>query len=147
MKSKLLFLSLIVPLALMLISAGPLYKDWGPWHTLKCLPGIDARVKCDTYNELYGQYRWRIEFRNRYKKKVHFSYDLLEVNDPPDTHGRKHLDPGEIGSSYTWVNTPPSKNMKVFIDEVCFDSNDNCWNPNVGYAKPECSPHLPQAIK
>jgi hypothetical protein len=52
-------------------------KKWGSWNTTDCLRGLDFRVRNDGYNKYAKKYRWSIEFRNRYRKKVYFSYKAV----------------------------------------------------------------------
>ena len=52
-------------------------QGWGSWNTTDCLRGLDFRVKNGGDNKYAKKYRWSIQFRNRYKEKIHFSYKAV----------------------------------------------------------------------
>ncbi len=83
-------------------------QGWGSWNTTDCLRGLDFRVRNDGYNKYAKKYRWSIQFRNRYKEKIHFSYKAVapsekyEIRRSGRTTDRLHIngDYGTRGSYY-----------------------------------------------
>lgn len=108
-------------------------SDWGQW-TQGGFSGLDYRVRCEGYNNY--SYKWNVQFRNRYKDKIHFGWEISDNNAPVTrTTNRTTLSSGgisDIGFGKSLNTSCGSGNaIYVYVDSVRFGENDS--GP---YAKP-----------
>ena len=109
--------------------------DWGRWNTTQ-YDGIDYRFKCSGYNESAKKYDWQVQFRNRYREKVHFSFKLADTNERVTrTSARLSLRSGSesSGSEYALLNAPcVNGTIGVYVNEVRIKEQDSgpYVNPN-----------------
>lgn len=104
-------------------------QGWGSWNTTDCLRGLDFRVKNDGYNQYADKYRWSIEFRNRYKEKIHFSYKAVapsqeqEIKNSGKTTDRLHIN-GNNGTRGSYYLVPSSNSIYVYVNRIRIGAND-----------------------
>ena len=102
---------------------------WGTWNTTDCLRGLDFRVRNDGYNKYAKKTRWSIEFRNRYKKKIHFSYKAVapseryEIRRSGKTTDRLHIS-GDNGKKRSYYLVRSNKAVYVYINRIRIGKND-----------------------
>ncbi|OSY89497.1 hypothetical protein WH52_02360 [Tenacibaculum holothuriorum] len=101
---------------------------WGNWNRTDCLRGLDFRVRNDGYNKYAKKYRWSIQFRNRYRDDIHFSYKAVAPNEKYDirssgrTTDRVHVDSGDTRGSYYLVRSGNS--IYVYINKIRLGEKD-----------------------
>ena len=104
-------------------------QSWGSWNTTDCLRGLDFRVRNDGYNKYAKKYRWSIQFRNRYRENIHFSYKAVAPNEKYEirrsgrTTDRLHVN-GNNGTrgSYYLVNS--SSSIYVYVNKIRIGARD-----------------------
>ncbi|ARV14318.1 hypothetical protein [Polaribacter sp. SA4-12] len=114
-------------------------QGWGNWNTTDCLRGLDFRVKNDGYNKYAKKYRWSIQFRNRYKQKIHFSYKAVSPNEKYEikqsgkTTDRIHVD-GNNGTKGSYYLVKSGSSIYVYVNKIRIGAKDygydyyNCDN-------------------
>lgn len=104
-------------------------QGWGSWNTTGCLVGLDFRVRNNGYNEYAKKYRWSIQFRNRYKKKIHFSYKAVAPNDRYDlirsgkTTDRIHVK-RNYGTRISNYLVKSSNSIYVYVNKIRIGAKD-----------------------
>lgn len=104
-------------------------QSWGRWNTTDCLRGLDFRVRNDGYNKYAKKYRWSIQFRNRYKKKLHLSYKAVPPNESYSirqsgrTTDRIHIDPN-YGTYKSYYLVKSSKSIYVYVNKIRLGKKD-----------------------
>jgi len=103
-------------------------EGWGSWNTTDCLRGLDFRVRNDGYNKYAKKYRWSIEFKNRYKESLHFSYKAVapnqkyEIRRSGKTTDRIHVNSGGKRGSYYLVNS--SSSIYIYVNRIRIHHKD-----------------------
>lgn len=104
-------------------------QGWGSWNTTDCLRGFDFRVKNDGYNEYAKKYRWSIEFRNRYREKIHLSFKAVspnekyEIKESGKTTDRIHVN-GNSGTYKTYYLVNSSSSIYVYVNKIRIGAKD-----------------------
>lgn len=104
-------------------------QGWGSWNTTDCLRGLDFRVKNGGYNKYAKKYRWSIQFRNRYKEKIHFSYKAVapseryEIRRSGKTTDRLHVN-GNHGTRGSYYLVKSSNSIYVFVNRIRIGPKD-----------------------
>lgn len=104
-------------------------QGWGSWSTTDCLRGLDFRVKNDGYNKYAKKYRWSIEFRNRYRQKIHFSYKAVapnekyEIRSSGKTTDRLHVS-GNNGTSRSYYLVKSGTSIYVYVNKIRIGAKD-----------------------
>lgn len=104
-------------------------QGWGSWNTTDCFRGLDFRVKNDGYNKYAKKYRWSIEFRNRYKEKIHFSYKAVapsekyEIRKSGRTTDRLHVN-GNYGKRGSYYLVKSGSSIYVYVNRVRIGAKD-----------------------
>ena len=52
--------------------------SWGEWKTHKCYKGLDYRTKFGEHSKYKGKYKWYIQYRNRYERKMHLTFSMSD---------------------------------------------------------------------
>jgi hypothetical protein len=104
-------------------------QGWGSWNTTDCLRGLDFRVRNDGYNKYAKKYRWSIQFRNRYKEKIHFSYKAVapsersEIRRSGRTTDRLHIN-GDYGKRSSYYLVKSSNSIYVYVNRIRIGPKD-----------------------
>ncbi len=104
-------------------------QGWGSWNTTDCLRGLDFRVRNDGYNKYAKKYRWSIQFRNRYKEKIHFSYKAVapsekyEIRRSGRTTDRLHIN-GDYGTRGSYYLVKSSNSIYVYVNRIRIGPKD-----------------------
>ena len=69
-------------------------SEWGPWGPDDCFDGIDYRVKKGDFNSYSQKWYWYLQFRNRYDRKVYFSYSVGEQGTKSEPDHRNYMEAG-----------------------------------------------------
>lgn len=101
-------------------------RNWGAWRESQ-FSGLDFRVKCGEYNDSAKKQTWYLQFRNRYQKKIYFSFKMADPSEKVTrTSGRTSLRSGaESHSDFALLNTGCSGMVAVYVNEVRFGENDS----------------------
>ena len=115
MKVKYLFFTLVLFVSVASLNAQS-WTDWGSWKSVSCFKGIDFRVKSKKTS--YGKYEMYIEFKNRYRKDIHFTYEI-KGGAYKNRNNRTTVRAGDVkkiwgGASYT------SDYFNVYLDRLRF---------------------------
>ena len=104
-------------------------QGWGYWNTTDCLRGLDFRVRNDGYNKYAKKYRWSIQFRNRYREKIHFSYKAVSPNEKYEirrsgrTTDRLHVN-GNNGTRSSYYLVKSGSSIYVYINRIRIGEKD-----------------------
>ncbi|WP_299665318.1 hypothetical protein [uncultured Polaribacter sp.] len=104
-------------------------QGWGSWNTTDCLEGLDFRVRNDGYNKYAKKTRWSIEFRNRYREKIHLSYKAVspgekyEIKKSGKTTDRIHVN-GNSGTYKTYYLVKSNSSVYVYVNKVRIGAKD-----------------------
>lgn len=104
-------------------------QGWGSWNTTDCLRGLDFRVRNDGYNKYAKKYRWSIQFRNRYKEKIHFSYKAVapseqnEIRRSGRTTDRLHIN-GNYGTRGSYYLVKSKNSIYVYVNRIRIGPKD-----------------------
>ena len=104
-------------------------QGWGSWNTTDCLRGLDFRVRNDGYNKYAKKYRWSIQFRNRYRENIHFSYKAVAPNEKYEikrsgrTTDRLHVNANN-GTRGSYYLVKSSSSIYVYINKIRIGSKD-----------------------
>lgn len=104
-------------------------QGWGSWNTTDCLRGLDFRVRNDGYNKYAKKYRWSIQFRNRYKQKIHFSYKAVapsekyEIRRSGRTTDRLHVN-ANYGTRGSYYLVKSSNSIYVYVNRIRIGPKD-----------------------
>lgn len=116
-------------------------NSWGAWNTMGCLDGLDYRVKCGEYNRFAKKYSWQVEFRNRYRKDIHFSFTAVEPHRKSEIKNsgktnRRHTVAANGGIERGWFLIDATSSIYVYVNQVRFGNQDipgteyyNCGSP------------------
>ncbi|MCI2228121.1 hypothetical protein MC378_03000 [Polaribacter sp. MSW13] len=106
-------------------------QGWGSWNTTDCLKGLDFRVKNDGYNKYAKKYKWNIEFRNRYREKIHLNYVMVspsrkqEIKRSDKAKYRVHIDGNSGTYKVTYSNLVNSNSsVYVYINKIRIGAKD-----------------------
>ena len=104
--------------------------DWGRWNTVSCHPGLDFRIGHSGQRMTNGKYVVVVQFRNRYRRTIFFSYVLREPGAQTDLKYRTYdgipaggIGPGEERRPYSpefFVDIPPGGGSNVLVQRVRF---------------------------
>lgn len=104
-------------------------RDWGSWNTTDCLRGLDFRVRNDGYNKYAKKYRWSIQFRNRYRERIHFSYKAVSPNEKYEirksgrTTDRLHIE-GNNGTRGSYYLVKSGSSIYVYVNRIRIGAKD-----------------------
>lgn len=95
-------------------------QSWSSWKTSSCFKGLDYRTKKTDYYESSGKHRWRVQFKSRYKEKIHFSYDIYSSSSDQSngSFGRTSINPG--GTDSDSRNLKNGDSIYVSVSRVRF---------------------------
>ena len=78
-------------------------NTYGPWRQSNSCPGLDYRVRVETWvkRNARGEWFWYVQFRNRYREDIHFTYTLARDRDEARSKrgGRIQVDGRSISSA------------------------------------------------
>jgi hypothetical protein len=107
-----------------LVSAGiSAQSEWSGWKQTSCMKGLDYRLQ-NTGNKFSGKTEWKVQFRNRYYKKIHFSCDITPPNQNSTLRDRLSLS-GNNGVKGTYFYVNSSFRVTVHIGRIRFGTTDN----------------------
>ncbi len=96
--------------------------EWSPWKSAECFGGLQYRVKkYETWN-LNQQYHYYFEFKNNYKQRVYFDFDLLGDNNKKEFGDRHTISPGQIIEFNHKMTHNYIKGSKLW--KLCFGKDD-----------------------
>ena len=104
-------------------------QGWGSWNTTSCLKGLEFRVRNGGYNNYAKKYKWYIQFRNRYKEKIYFSYKAVapsqrhEIARSGKTTDRLHIK-GNLGIRKSYYLVKSSNSIFVYVNRIRIGAND-----------------------
>lgn len=76
---NLLITILLVIVSVTVIAFKNATDDWGKWSSPNVkYEGLEVRVRRGDYNPYSKKWQWDLQFRNRYTKKVTYSYGCVE---------------------------------------------------------------------
>ncbi len=98
-------------------------QNWGTWgNPHDCADGLDWRIK-RTDIEFSGKTKWEIEFRNKYREKIYFSFGCSESAENIKVDERYGCKSGEIIKSFTFI--PSQKNrVYILVKDIRFGEKD-----------------------
>lgn len=101
--------------------------NWGAWSESSQFSGLDSRVKCGVYNDKAKKQTWYVQFRNRYQKKIHFSYKMADPSEKVTrTTLRTSLRSGaQSPSDFALLNTSCGDTVAVYVNQVRFGEVDS----------------------
>ncbi|MGH9903421.1 MAG: hypothetical protein ACRD68_16565 [Pyrinomonadaceae bacterium] len=100
--------------------------EYGAWRSTGNWSGLDFRVRCVSYNEYARRSEWQAEFRNRYRQKINFSFELTDqgAHNPRLTH-RTSVRSGDTDWTWKLLYTPCGGNtISVWVGQVRFGEDD-----------------------